>query len=143
MEDLDREMQTVDFELAGVDFLQCTAILASVRDAMYVLNGKWKIPVIIAMAQGSKRFGDIRRAVDKIAPKVLSKELKELELNGFLIRKVHHSHPVVVEYILTAYSTTLGPVLTELHKWGTMHRDKIKAQIREGKVSRPLEFTMA
>ena len=76
-----------DFEAEGITALGCTLALEPVRDALYVLNGKWKLPIIIAMVQGNRRFGDIRRAVDKIAAKVLSHELKELELNGFLVRK--------------------------------------------------------
>ena len=124
-----REMQTADFEAEGITALKCTLALAPVRDALYVLNGKWKLPIIIAMVQGNRRFSEIRKAVDKIAAKVLSNELKELELNGFLIRKVHDTFPVNIEYILTDYSVTLGPVLLELQKWGLMHREKIMKQM--------------
>ncbi len=131
MEDLKNEIQNPDFDPAGIDFLRCNSILASVRDAMYVLNGKWKLPVIIAMGQGNKRFGDIRRAVEQIAAKVLSRELKELELNGFLVRRSSNTSSAGTEYILTAYSTTLGPVLMELHLWGAMHREKIKTQMKQ------------
>lgn len=124
-----KEMQPDDFEGAGISAPKCTLALAPVRDALYVLNGKWKLPIIIAMVQGNRRFGEIRKAVDKIAAKVLSNELKELELNGFLVRKVHDTFPVSTEYVLTDYSTTLGPVLAELQKWGLMHRKKIMKQI--------------
>ena len=124
-----REMQATDFEAEGITALQCTLALGPVRDALEVINGKWKLPIIIAMVQGNKRFGEIRTAVDKIAAKVLSNELKELELNGFLIRKVHDTFPVSIEYILTDYSITLGPVLMELQKWGLMHREKIMKQM--------------
>lgn len=124
-----REMKIDDFESAGVDPIKCSVALAPVRDALYVLNGKWKLPIIIAMVQGNRRFGEIKRAVDKIAAKVLSNELKELEMNGFLIRKVYDTYPVSIEYVLTEYSTTLGPVLTELQKWGLMHREKIMKQV--------------
>ncbi len=129
MEDMMKEMAMGDFEAAGIDAERCTRALAPVRDALYVLNGKWKFPIIIAMVQGNKRFGEIRKAVDKIAAKVLSNELKELELNGFLVRKVHDTFPVSTEYVLTEYSTTLGPVMNELWKWGTMHREKIMKQV--------------
>lgn len=124
-------MEPADFAEMGIDPLQCKTVLAPVRDALYVLNGKWKMPIIIAMVQGNKRFGDIRKAVDKIAAKVLSHELKELEMNGFLIRRVYDSYPVTTEYVLTEYSTTLGPVLMELYKWGMMHREKIMTQVEK------------
>lgn len=129
MEHKGREMKIDDFESAGVDPIKCIVALAPVRDALYVLNGKWKLPIIIAMVQGNRRFGEIKKAVDKIAAKVLSNELKELEMNGFLIRKVYDTYPVSIEYVLTEYSTTLGPVLTELQKWGLMHREKIMKQV--------------
>lgn len=59
---------------------------------------------------------------------LLSNELKELELNGFLVRKVNDTFLVSTEYVLTDYSTTLGPVMNELWKRGTMHREKIMKQ---------------
>jgi DNA-binding HxlR family transcriptional regulator len=127
---MDKEMTPSDFSAEGIDALKCKIALAPVRDALYVLNGKWKLPVIIAMVQGNTRFGDIRKAVEKISPKVLSAELKDLEINGFLIRKVHDTFPVSTEYLLTQYSTTLGPMLIELQKWGLMHREKIMQQTK-------------
>ena len=57
---------------------------------------------------------------------MLSYELKELELNGFLKRTVYDQTPVVVEYELTEYSASLGSVLKELVEWGKMHRAKIR-----------------
>lgn len=116
-----------------IDVLKCTSILGPVRDALYVLNGKWKLPIIIAMVQGNNRFGDIKRAVEKIASKVLSNELKDLEANGFLVRHVLNTYPVSIEYQLTDYSTTLGPVLIELYRWGQLHREKIMTQVNEPK----------
>lgn len=59
---------------------------------------------------------------------LLSNELKELELNGFLVRKVNDTFLVSTEYVLTDYSTTLSPVMNELWKRGTMHREKIMKQ---------------
>lgn len=125
------QQATTPKALADIDAIKCIAILGPVRDALYVLNGKWKLPIIIAMVQGNTRFGDIRRAVNKIAAKVLSYELKELETNGFLVRKVLDTYPVAIEYELTDYSTTLGPVLMELYNWGSLHREKIMQQVNE------------
>ena len=110
---------------------ECGSALGPVQDALYVLNGKWKLPVIIALNEGHKRFTEIQKAVKGIAAKVLSNELKQLELNGFVIRHSHDGIPVSVEYELTAYSATLKPVLDELQKWGTMHRNRLREQIGE------------
>lgn len=108
----------------------CTA-LSAVQDALYVLNGKWKLPIIVALSQGNKRFNELQKTVKGIAAKVLSHELKELELNGFVLRKVYNSTPVTIEYELTDYSNTLGSVINSLAEWGTMHREKIRSQLRQ------------
>jgi len=105
---------------------QCTASLSAVGDALYAIGGKWKLRIIIALTEGHKRFNDIQRAVKGISAKVLSNELKELELNGFVVRRVDTGIPVVIEYVLTDYSETLDEVLTALVKWGAMHREKVR-----------------
>jgi len=96
----------------------CSAGVAGIRDALYVLNGKWKLPLIFALSGGPLRFKDIQRSLGEITPKILSKELKELELNEFVI---------TVTYQLTPYSRSLGKVLQELKTWGIQHRQRIVA----------------
>ncbi len=103
----------------------CAAGVAGIRDALYVLNGKWKLPLIFTLTEGPKRFKDIQRSLGDITPKILSKELKELELNEFVIRTVYATTPVTVIYELTPYSKTLKNVLGELRDWGISHRQRI------------------
>jgi DNA-binding HxlR family transcriptional regulator len=107
----------------------CLASIQAVKDALYVLSGKWKLPLIIALSNGPKRFKDIQRSLGDITPKVLSKELRELELNEFVERKVFSTSPVTVSYELTPYSRSLDPVLDELRNWGFKHRKRIMRQI--------------
>lgn len=109
---------------------ECQSSLDAVQDALYVLNGKWKLPIIIALSEGKRRFGEIQKSVKGIAPKVLSSELKTLELNGFVVRHVQNEFPVLVEYELTEYSNTLEEVITALRNWGANHRDKIRADYK-------------
>jgi DNA-binding HxlR family transcriptional regulator len=109
----------------------CTGSIMAVKDALYVLNGKWKLPLIIALTGGPMRFNEIQRALDGITPKILSKELRELELNEFVERKVIPTIPVTVNYTLTPYSKSLESVLDELRKWGLQHRQRIMANRRE------------
>lgn len=109
---------------------ECQSSLDAVQDALYVLNGKWKLPIIIALSEGKKRFGEIQKSVKGIAPKVLSSELKTLELNGFVVRHVQNEFPVLVEYELTEYSNTLEDVITALSSWGAHHRSKIRADYK-------------
>ena len=107
---------------------QCTRALTGIGDALYVIGGKWKLRVIIALKGGNKRFNELQRTIIGISARVLSHELRELEINGFIKRNVFTQTPVIVEYELTEYSDTLGPVLTALSDWGIMHRDKIRQE---------------
>ena len=105
----------------------CNSSLNAVRDALYVLNGKWKLPLIVALTDGAKRFNEIQRALGEITPKILSKELREMELNEFVERRVLPTVPVSITYELTPYSKTLNKVLDELRIWGMEHRERIVA----------------
>ena len=109
---------------------QCNASLNAVGDALYVIGGKWKLRIIIALSEGNRRFNDLQRMVKGISARVLSNELKDLEMNGFIKRNVHASTPVVVEYEVTEYSRTLEKVLTSLAEWGAMHKEKIRAEMK-------------
>lgn len=114
-------------ELHGLENKTCISKLSAIEDALYAIGGKWRLRIIIALLEGSKRFNEIQRTVSGISPKVLSHELKELELNGFVNRNVFSAEmPVVVEYEATEYSLTLREVLDALIEWGAAHREKIK-----------------
>ncbi len=104
---------------------QCYNKLNAVGDALYVIGGKWRLRIIIALSEGHKRFNDIQRAIHGISARVLSNELKELEINGFVVRNVYSDFPVSIEYELTTYSDTLAPVIESLVNWGEMHRERI------------------
>ena len=104
----------------------CNAYINAMEDALYVIGGKWKLRIIIALREGHKRFNDIQRTVKGISAKVLSSELKSMESNGLVKRNVLvDEFPVVVEYVLTEYSGSLDEILKELIKWGIHHREKI------------------
>ncbi len=78
---------------------------------MDVIGGKWKLCVIVAVRQGNKRFRDIGKYVEGISPKVLSGELRHLEMNGLIERTVHTGRPVVVEYSITDYGRSLDSLI--------------------------------
>lgn len=106
--------------------IHCTDSLAAVEDAMYVLGGKWKLRIIVALVSGHKRFNEIQRALKGISPRVLSGELKALELNGLVKRTVDpESIPVLVEYGPTAYAETLKDIVSMLGMWGINHKKRI------------------
>ncbi|GAA4316251.1 hypothetical protein GCM10023149_13090 [Mucilaginibacter gynuensis] len=119
----------------------CMQSIVAVRDALYVLSGKWKLPLIVALSSGPLRFKDIQRALEDITPKILSKELKELEINGFIERKVFATTPVTVSYELTPYSATLDNVVGALREWGMQHRDRYRTKPKETTVTEPIPET--
>jgi DNA-binding HxlR family transcriptional regulator len=103
---------------------ECQSRLLPVRDALEVVSGKWKIPLIIALSQGNYRFRELHRQVTGITTRMLSKELKDMEMHGLVTRTVYDSLPVTVEYELTEHGRSLYPVVDALFKWGSTHRDK-------------------
>ena len=112
---------------------RCSQSLSSVEDAIYVIGGKWKLKIIIALQEhGNIRFNQLQRIVSGISARVLSNELKDLELNGFVKRIVHSEQtPVVVEYISTDYSRTLKTVIKALSEWGRNHKYNVRKDIFE------------
>jgi|SRR6185436_3601147 DNA-binding HxlR family transcriptional regulator len=108
----------------------CTKALIPVRDALDILSGKWKLPIILALQFGNRRFSELAKQVHGITDKMLSKELRELEMNELVKRTVYDSVPVVVEYSMTPYGETLEKLIEELQAWGIQHRKRI---IRKGK----------
>ena len=92
---------------------------------MYVIGGKWKLKIIIALREENKRFNELQRSVTGISARVLSNELKELEMNGLVKRNVFTQTPVLVECEVTEYSNTLDDVLQSLSEWGAVHRRRI------------------
>ena len=107
---------------------ECKSSIGPIQDALYVLGGKWRIPILVAMLEGNRHFGEIQKTINKISAKVLAHELKELELNGFVNRHVYDTKPVGIEYELTEYTTSLGTVIVALREWGILHREKVKTE---------------
>jgi DNA-binding HxlR family transcriptional regulator len=93
-----------------------------VTAALTVIGGKWKPVILFQLREGPLRFGALRRVVPGVTQKMLTQQLRELERDGILDRKVHFVVPPKVEYSLTAYGKTLRPLLAAMCAWGTKHR---------------------
>lgn len=107
----------------------CTGFLLSFRDALEVVSGKWKSPILLGLGyMGAMRFGELQRVQHGIPAKTLSKELKDLEQHGLVKRTVLDTMPVTVMYEITPYGRTLEVVLKELHGWGVKHREHIRGE---------------
>ena len=105
---------------------ECTKAIIPVRDALDILSGKWKLPIINSLCNGNKRFRDIERSIPGITTRMLSRELKEMEINQLLRRTVTPDSPVLVEYTVTDYCRSFGDIILEMIKWGKQHREKIR-----------------
>ena len=94
----------------------------ALTDTLNVMNGKWKLPIIASLLHGKTRFKDLQDNIDKITPRMLSKELKELEINGIVERKVYDQTPVLIEYVLTESGKSITSVIDSMIDWGMLHR---------------------
>ncbi|RKS23267.1 DNA-binding HxlR family transcriptional regulator [Flavobacterium endophyticum] len=103
--------------------------MMAVQDSMDVLSGKWKISILSSICYYNKRrFSDILNDVVGISNKMLSKELKELEINKLIKRTVLDTQPITVQYELTDHGLTLKTIINYLTEWGIEHRKKIIEQ---------------
>lgn len=107
---------------------KCMGMILPVSDAIQILSGKWKLPILISLQFGNKRFSEIAKDIPKITDRMLSKELRELEINQLVERTVYDTVPVTVEYSITEYGESLDPVIMELAKWGKQHRKRIMSK---------------
>jgi DNA-binding HxlR family transcriptional regulator len=102
--------------------------------ALAVLGAKWKPLILFHLAHGTRRYGELRRAVGSVSDKVLIQQLKELQADGIIDRLDYGEIPPKVEYSLTAFGRTLGKALAPLCEWGTQHSTDVEAIMARRKV---------
>lgn len=90
-----------------------------IQDTLYVIGGKWKLPILYCLSIGAIRFGDLKQNIPKITSRMLSKELKELELNGFVKRDCCDD---TIQYMVTDYCKSFERIIREMIDWGKGHR---------------------
>lgn len=106
----------------------CLDTVKPVRDALDVISGKWKLPIIISVGVGNDRFTDIQESIPGVTPKVLAKELKDLEQHKLIKRIILDEYPVKISYKLEPYADTLTPIIYSLKDWGVNHKKKVMDQ---------------
>lgn len=89
-----------------------------VEVAVAVLGGSWKLTIVKNLLVGTHRFGELGRAVGSVTPRVLTRQLRELEADGIVTRTVFAEVPPRVEYTLTDLGETLRPAVAWLDEWG-------------------------
>jgi len=96
-----------------------------VETTLHVLAGRWKVMVLHYLLSGTKRFNELHRLLKDISHRTLAKQLRELEGDGIISRKVYAQIPPRVEYSLTRLGQSLSPVLQAMHDWGEAYANKI------------------
>ena len=94
--------------------------------ALAVIGGKWKPLILFHLAHGTRRYGELRRAVGGVTDKMLIQQLKELQADGIIDRLDFKEIPPKVEYSLTAFGVTLAKALAPLCVWGTEHMSEVE-----------------
>jgi len=93
-----------------------------VSAALSVIGGRWKILILYNLFEGIARFNELQRATGGISKRVLTAQLRQLERDGIVRRKVYDSSPLRVEYALTEVGRSLKPVMSLLCVWGEGYR---------------------
>jgi DNA-binding HxlR family transcriptional regulator len=105
------------------DIGECSATyILAVHDTINVISGKWKTAIMASLFFGKKRYGELEKDIPKINPRMLSKQLRDLEANGIVTRKVYDTVPVSVEYELTKSGHAFRAVIDVMLEWGLQHR---------------------
>ena len=99
-----------------------------VSNALRVITGKWKPLILRELKDGSRRFSQLQRRIPEASQKVLTSQLRQLERDGLVERRVFQESILRTEYTLTDYGLTLRPALLELARWGQEHSRRQKRQ---------------
>ncbi|SKA41846.1 DNA-binding transcriptional regulator, HxlR family [Chitinophaga eiseniae] len=104
---------------------ECARSILPIRDVLDILSGKWKLQILMLLMFEKRRFKDLQQLTQGITPKMLVKELRDLEMNQLITRKVYDDSPVYIEYAITPYGRTLKKLILEMEDWGKKHRKRI------------------
>lgn len=103
----------------------CAKKVRAIDDTIHILSGKWKVAIISHLCFKQMRYSELLKDINGIAGKVLSRELKDLEMNDLIIRKVTAGTPVTVTYAISEYGKTLKDLTDAMANWGLQHRERI------------------
>ena len=95
-----------------------------VETTLMLIGDKWKVLILRELLGGTKRFGELRKAIGSVSQKVLTAQLRDMEAKGLLTRTVYAEVPPRVEYTLTETGYSLRPILDSMVTWGTDYQRK-------------------
>jgi DNA-binding HxlR family transcriptional regulator len=97
----------------------CDPVWCPIEVTLEVIGGVWKVVIVRELLEGTRRYGELHRRLRGVTHKMLTQQLRELERDGLLVRKVYPQVPPKVEYSLTRLGRSLSPLLGAMQKWGT------------------------
>lgn len=103
----------------------CSKAMRCIKDTLEAVEGKWKLLIIYALCSGPKRLKELSEDVEGISDKILTSELKHLQLNKLIKRTRTDDSTIIIQYELTAHGRSLNKVLFELWNWGSAHREEV------------------
>jgi len=93
-----------------------------------IIGGKWKAVILYYLSQGPKRFNELRRLLPEVTQRMLTLQLRELEQDGIVHREIYKEVPPKVEYSLTEFGASLGPIIVQMLDWGEHYMEQIQAR---------------
>jgi len=93
-----------------------------------LIGGKWKAVILYYLFQGPKRFNELRRLLPEVTQRMLTLQLRELEQDSIVHREIYKEVPPKVEYSLTEFGTSLGPIIVQMLDWGEQYMGQIQEQ---------------
>ena len=97
-----------------------------VETTLMLIGDKWKVLILRELLDGTKRFGELKKAIGSVSQKVLTAQLRDMEAKGLLTRTVYAEVPPRVEYTLTDIGYSLKPILDSMVVWGTDYQQKAR-----------------
>lgn len=97
-----------------------------VETTLKLLSSRWKVLIIRDLLNGTKRFGELKKALGTITQKVLTTNLRDMEESGLILRKVYSEKPPKVEYTLSDIGYSLGSILDSMADWGSAYKEYLK-----------------
>lgn len=97
-----------------------------VETTLMLIGNKWKVLILRDLMPGTKRFGELKKSIGSVSQKVLTAQLRDMENNGLVNRKVYAEVPPRVEYSLTDLGRSLEPILDAMRNWGEDYKTALK-----------------
>ena len=118
-------------------------VMASTREALRLITGKWKGEIMWHLKDRKYRFGELKRAIPGITQHMLTAQLRDLESHGLVIRTVYPEVPLRVEYEMTPVARDLKPVFDEIRRWADQHADLLKLRPLDDKDESPSDVHLS